>query len=203
MPNYFFTDADGSQWGPLTVERLQTLIDRGTITPTTPLKTDAGHTGLAGQIPGLKFNTAAPSPFAQAAYTVQHRPTLAMQAGMLAKNAGVGGILVWLLDFAFRDLRLPVINLLVCRIIYIICYIGAGLFVVATILFLFAALFAPEIDRNVYLGQAIPMVFVCCIGIPLFLIFVRLILEWQIILLDWITETKKASRLYIENNTRK
>jgi len=58
MANYFLTDADGIKQGPLTEERLQTLIERGVITPTTPLETDAGHTGLARQIPGLKFNTA-------------------------------------------------------------------------------------------------------------------------------------------------
>jgi len=56
--NYFFIDSDGIRQGPLTPVRLQTLADRGIITPTTPLETDTGHTGLAGQIHSLKFNVA-------------------------------------------------------------------------------------------------------------------------------------------------
>jgi len=65
MPNFFLTDADGNKQGPLTIERLQTLIERGVVKSNTPLETDTGHKGLAGQIPGLKFNAAASSPFVQ------------------------------------------------------------------------------------------------------------------------------------------
>jgi len=35
-----------------------------------------------------------------------------------------------------------------------------------------------------------------------FLVFVRVICELLIVLLDWVAENKKASRLYIENNEK-
>jgi len=66
MPNYFYTDASG-QKQQINDQQLQTLAAKGIITPTTPLETDSGHTGVAGQIPGLNFNTAAPPPFGQSA----------------------------------------------------------------------------------------------------------------------------------------
>ena len=72
MPNYFFTDSDGVRQGPLTEQRLQTLVERGIIKPTTPLETEGGHKGLAGQIPGLF--TAAPMPSAQTAKAVSITP---------------------------------------------------------------------------------------------------------------------------------
>ena len=59
MANYFYTDENGQKYS-LTEQRLQTLVDRGVITPNTPLETDTGHTGLAGQIPGLNFDNVAP-----------------------------------------------------------------------------------------------------------------------------------------------
>ena len=58
IPNYLYTDENGTKYS-LPKQRLQTLIDRGVITQNTPLETDTGHTGLAGQIRGLNFNTAA------------------------------------------------------------------------------------------------------------------------------------------------
>ena len=67
VPTYFYTDENGYRFGPIDIQRLQTLAYRGTITAATPLETDTGHKGLAGQIPGLKFNPvislpAAPAP---------------------------------------------------------------------------------------------------------------------------------------------
>ena len=56
MPNYLYTDENGTKYS-LPKQRLQTLIDRGVITQNTPLETDTGQIGLAGQIPGLQFNT--------------------------------------------------------------------------------------------------------------------------------------------------
>jgi len=61
MPNYFYFDANGKKQGPCNEQQLQTLASMGHITPTTPLETDSGHKGVAGQIRGLKFNTAEPS----------------------------------------------------------------------------------------------------------------------------------------------
>ena len=62
MANFYFTDADGNRQGPLTPEQIQALADRGTITPDTLLESEAGHTGKAGQIRGLKFDTTKPPP---------------------------------------------------------------------------------------------------------------------------------------------
>ena len=70
--NFFLTDKNGTKHS-LTEQQLQTLAAQGRITPQTPLETDTGHKGLAGQIPGLNFNTAAPSPFTQ---PVQAAPPL-------------------------------------------------------------------------------------------------------------------------------
>jgi hypothetical protein len=66
MTNFFYTDANGNKQGPLNTQRLQALTNRGIITPETPLQTDTGHTGLAGQIPGLNFGIIAPHQSAQA-----------------------------------------------------------------------------------------------------------------------------------------
>jgi hypothetical protein len=62
MPNYFLINPNGNKQGPVNEERLQELAASGFITPNTPLETDTGHKGTAGQIPGLKFNNAVPPP---------------------------------------------------------------------------------------------------------------------------------------------
>ena len=60
--SFFYTDANGNKQGPLTPEQLQTLATKGIITPDTLLESEAGQQGKAGQIRGLKFKTADPSP---------------------------------------------------------------------------------------------------------------------------------------------
>ncbi|MDR0329019.1 MAG: DUF4339 domain-containing protein [Planctomycetaceae bacterium] len=62
MANFFLTDAEGNRRGPYYEQQLQAMAAQGTITPSTPLESDTGHKGLAGQIPGL-FPVAPPSPF--------------------------------------------------------------------------------------------------------------------------------------------
>ena len=57
MPNYFYTDTDGQKRGPINAHQLKALVTRGIIVPTTPIETDTGHKGVAGQIKGLDFNT--------------------------------------------------------------------------------------------------------------------------------------------------
>ena len=64
MTNFFYTDTSG-QKQQINDQQLQALAAKGIITPTTLLETDSGHQGMAGQIPGLNFSNAAPSPFAQ------------------------------------------------------------------------------------------------------------------------------------------
>ena len=64
MPYFFYTDENGTKH-TVNDQQLRSLAANGVIVPTTPLETDDGHTGLAGQIPGLNFGAAAPSPPAQ------------------------------------------------------------------------------------------------------------------------------------------
>ena len=52
---YFYIDANGQKQGPINDQQLQTLVARGIITPHTPMETDTGYKGMAGQIPGLEF----------------------------------------------------------------------------------------------------------------------------------------------------
>ena len=70
MPNYLYLDSNGQKQGPVNDQQLKALVVQGIITPETPLATDTGHRGKAGQIPGL-FATA-PSPFVQPAQAAQH-----------------------------------------------------------------------------------------------------------------------------------
>ena len=53
MPNYFVTDANGKKHGPITPQQLKALATQGKIAPSTPLETDTGHKGTAGQLRGL------------------------------------------------------------------------------------------------------------------------------------------------------
>jgi len=66
MPNFFYLDANGQKRGPVNDQQLKTLAERGVITPATPLMTDTGHKGKAGQIQGL-FNESPPNPFTASA----------------------------------------------------------------------------------------------------------------------------------------
>jgi len=63
MPNFFYFDQFNQKQGPVDDQQLKELAAQGVIGPQTPLETDTGHKGTAGQIPGL-FG-AASEPFAQ------------------------------------------------------------------------------------------------------------------------------------------
>ena len=184
MANYFYTDENGQKYS-LTEQRLQTLVDRGVITPTTPLTTDTGHQGLAGQIPGLKFNNVAPPKAEQTTYYSPPRRSAAYE-----QTNEATGATWWLFDFAFRDLRLPVINLWACRIIYVICFIGAILWGIGVSIFLFGNAI---VESGAAVLVLIPLVW---LGVALFIFAARLFCEWYIIVFDWIVETTKAARKY-------
>ena len=64
MPNWFYIDAFGQQQGPVNDAQLKKLVAQQIILPDTPLVTDAGKKGKAGQVKGL-FPAAADDPFAQ------------------------------------------------------------------------------------------------------------------------------------------
>jgi len=189
MPNYIFTDKNSTKHS-LTEQQLQSLINRGTITPDTPLETDTGHTGYAGQIPGLNFNNAVPPPpFSQPAQAVPRRAGKTQQSG----NSVGGSIVSWLFDFAFRDLRLPVINLWACRIIYVICCIAAILWCLGATVFLVGNAFVEPEYAILNFVVLLPLTWLCTI---LFILLARLFCEWYIIVFDWIVETTKAARKY-------
>ena len=59
--NFFYLDQNNQKQGPVTEEQLKELVARGVIVPKTPMETDTGQSGLAGQIPGL-FDSASASP---------------------------------------------------------------------------------------------------------------------------------------------
>ena len=68
MTNYFYTDTNEERQ-QINEQELRELVEQRLITADTPLETDGGHKGLAGQIPGLFV--VAPSPFTQTGQTVQ------------------------------------------------------------------------------------------------------------------------------------
>jgi len=196
MPNYFFTDSDGVKQGPLTAQRLQILADRGIITPTTPLETDTGYKGTAGQIPGLNFDVAMPPPFTQ---TPQAAPQATASKYPQRNKANLeGSVVKWSFDFAFRDLRLPVINVAICSIIYIICCIASILLGLSTSYWIFGM----NMDESFMAPATFISISLVWLVVTFLILAVRLFCEWNIILLDWIIETKKAAQLYIENNKK-
>lgn len=53
MTNFFYFDQNGQKQGPVNDQQLKALATQGVINPQTPLETDTGHRGQAGQIPDL------------------------------------------------------------------------------------------------------------------------------------------------------
>ena len=194
MPNYYYFNASGQKYGLVSDQQLQALAAQGVITPSTPLETEGGHKGLAGQIPGLKFNTAPPPSFVQQEHTTPYSQGASSYSQTNESESVVGSIFSWLFDFAFRDLRLPIINLWACRIVYVICFIAA--IITGLILTLQCLLIG--------LNESIELIFIgipfTLLGTVLSILTARLLCEWYIIVFDWIVETTKAARIYRENN---
>jgi TM2 domain-containing membrane protein YozV len=63
MANWYYYDNNGQKQGLITQQELKDLVGQGIITPETPLETDGGHKGKAGQVKGL-FPEPAVNPFA-------------------------------------------------------------------------------------------------------------------------------------------
>jgi len=61
MANFFYFDQNNQKLGPVTEEQLKELAAQGAITLHTPMETDTGHQGVAGQIPGLFATAQSPS----------------------------------------------------------------------------------------------------------------------------------------------
>ena len=103
MPNYFYFDQLNQKRGPVTEQQLQALATQGVIGPHTPLETEGGHKGMAGQIPGMQFNTAPHTPTSP---TTQAMPSSGFQSKGIAMTA-VAVLLVigllWLLYTFFMS----------------------------------------------------------------------------------------------------
>ena len=67
--NYFYFDQNNQKFGPVNEEQLRELATQRVIGLHTPMETDTGHKGVAGQIPGL-FPATSSSPFVQTAQAV-------------------------------------------------------------------------------------------------------------------------------------
>jgi len=64
MANFFYFDTNGNKRGPYDHQQLKERVANGIIEPQTPMETDDGHKGLAGQLPGLFPATLPPTPSA-------------------------------------------------------------------------------------------------------------------------------------------
>jgi hypothetical protein len=110
--SYFYFDQTNQRRGPVNEQQLRELATRGVIGPHTPMETDTGYEGVAGQIPGLNFNVAASSASAQTASPPFNQTASAV--GVHARQA-TGSIFSRLFDFAFRDIRIHFVILWFCR----------------------------------------------------------------------------------------
>jgi len=82
-PNYFYYDDNGYKYGPVSEQQIQSMAEQGIINPNTPLESDTGHKGTAGQIPGL---FAATSPQPDPLPTPPSAPSLVERFGTAAKK---------------------------------------------------------------------------------------------------------------------
>jgi len=194
MPNYFYLDASGQKQGPINDQQLQTLAFSGIISPETPLETDAGHKGKAGQIRGLEFPESMPKDGPE--YQMQQRKSRLPEMATYSQPDESTGT-PWLFDFAFRNIQLPKNVRRVCTFIYICCIVT-----LAINGFLGVCLFNPTYSPETMTVALIFLVFYLFSSF-IFLAVVRVACELLIVLLDWIAENKKASQLYVEEQSRR
>jgi hypothetical protein len=119
----------------------------------------------------------------------------AVQTVRAQAQQAAGSIFSWLFDFAFRDIRIHIVNLWATRIVYVICCFLAFLWGLWATYGCFQA--TEHIGPFVIL--AVPLVW---LGIAFGMLLTRLYLEFFLVLIDWMVETTKAARFYIENNKR-
>ena len=187
MANYY-TIKNNQKSGPFTEQQLQKLAELGRIGPDTPIVTETGDAMIVKQIPGL-FATV-PPPFAQPPHDSPSSEVMQAHAQQATET-----FFSWIFDFAFQDIRIHTVILWFCRIFYalsVIATICSGLW--ATFM-----LFVALSYSNALILLGIPIVW---LGVVLSIFLARLYFELIIIVLDWIVETTKAARLYIENNKK-
>ena len=173
MANYIYTNANGQKHS-VNEQGLQALAAKGIITPNTPLETEDGHQGLAGQIPGLKFNTVAPSP-QKTKQTTYHSPPRQSTTYSQTNASGTP----WLTDFGFQNIRLLQNGRRVCSFIYTCCAITLA---INGIIVFFAL--NPMYSAEAMTAAVIFLVFYL-ISAFIFLVLVRVVCEFLIVLLDY------------------
>jgi len=115
------------------------------------------------------------------------------QAASTRSQLVSGSIFSWLLDFAFKDIRVHIVNRIIVCIEYVIGCIVAILLGLAITFSCLNEFSKGEGVSNIFV---IPFVW---LGVALTIIQIRLWCEILVIVLDWIVETTKAARLYMEN----
>ncbi|GHT18557.1 hypothetical protein FACS1894189_6610 [Planctomycetales bacterium] len=199
MANFFYYDRNGTKRGPIAPQELQDLVVQGIVTPETSLETESGHKGLAGQIPGLNFPSSAPS--SQAAQAAMKTAQSAMNAtvSIVRQASERKGILAWLFDFAFRNIKLPVINLWFCRIVYAIYFVAAILGLIGGTLAILYFTFEAVRYGGASYSFGILFIPLFWIVIAIAIIAVRLCLEWEVMVVDWIILTTQAARRFLDD----
>ena len=121
------------------------------------------------------------------------KPQAAYTRSQQASGSIFSSIVSWLLDFAFKDIRVHIVNRIIVCIFYVIGCIAAILCGLGMTFSHLNEFSNGEGVNNIFV---IPFVW---IGVALAIIHIRLFWELFILLLDWIVETTKAARLYMEN----
>lgn len=186
MPNYFYLDANGQKQGPINDAQLQAMAVKGIITPNTPLETDTGHQGTAGQVPGLKFpstnsgnDNSTQVPNNGLTYVTQFR---------FRSDTENTPILPLLRDFSFRELRPETLFLWIVKTIYAIAlFVAIFTIIIMCLASIGMLLYAmTQTDRardDAFLAASATFGYfiLLCIIFPVAAILLRFLCEWSII----------------------
>jgi len=202
MANFFYFDQANRKQGPYNEQQLQALATQGIIVPTTPMETGTGHKGMAGQIPGLKFDYATYGGQTSSGTTYSQETVVISQVAKTVRQPTGASVFSWLSDFSFQDIRLEPVILWVHRVFYAICLIAAILCFVAQCGITITTAFNHVSDSN---GRSLLMLFllpVYCGVLFLGVCFLRFCCELSTVILIWlieITKLTKAARICVEN----
>jgi hypothetical protein len=177
MPNYYYFDASGQKYGLVNDQRLQALAAQGVITPNTPLETEGGHRGVAGQIPGLRFPVQTGDSDAQ----VSDKGLTLVEQFRFRSDTEDMPIFSLLSDFSFRELQPETIFLWFTKFVYgvgLIAIILGGLIYCGTTAFGAFSLAGDTRGASLLLLLTLPLICLACfVGIC----WLRFCCEWTII----------------------
>lgn len=207
MAMFYYYDQLGRRQGPINSAQIKALVDHGVITPDTMMETETGHRGKASQLPNLFPSApagepgAAPSDSGMSNAAAGAPPRTGADSGYSSPvqrmaDHWTGGLEGWLGDFRFTDLRLPAVNLILSRWIYIFCYIVFHLILIAIAI---ALCVVPIFLMNQ--GESAGVLLIPVFGIPLLVLYrylgligLRLSFEVYILIWDWIISTTRAAQ---------